>query len=62
MLAGKTCGNCAAFSALTNECRRKAPTAVMIQKPDGEPASIGVFPATSKDRWCGEWLAEETLQ
>jgi len=35
---------------------------VMVQHPSGQPACIGVFPATSKDRWCAEWTEEEPAQ
>lgn len=59
MIAGKNCGNCAAFSALTRECRRKSPIPVMVQGPDGKPGSLGVYPATDKDGWCAEWLTDE---
>jgi hypothetical protein len=61
MIPAKTCENCAAFSALTNECRRKSPTPIMIQHPNAQPATIGVFPATSKERWCMEWTSEISL-
>lgn len=59
MMPGKTCGNCAAFSALTNECRRKSPSGVVIAGPNGKPVTLGIFPATEKDRWCHDWKAEE---
>jgi hypothetical protein len=62
MIAGQTCENCAAFSAMTNECRRKAPVMMPVQGPNGQPAAMGLFPATSKERWCGEWMREETRQ
>lgn len=62
MTPNRTCENCGAYSALTNECRRHAPLAVMVQHPSGQPAAIGLFPATSKERWCGEWMPDGTIQ
>jgi hypothetical protein len=59
MISGKTCENCAAFSALTNECRRKSPVMLPVQHPSGSPAALGMFPATSKERWCCEWLVDQ---
>jgi hypothetical protein len=59
MIGGRMCENCAAYSALTNECRRNAPKAMPIQSAEG-PSVIGVFPATSKTSWCAEWLADQT--
>lgn len=61
MTHGQTCENCAAFSALTSECRRKSPTPVMIQHPGGQPGTMGVYPATLKTSWCCEWLGEQKL-
>lgn len=59
MSAKKTCGSCAAFSALTSECRRNAPQPLLMPKPDGKPAIFGVYPATDKDGWCLEWISDE---
>jgi hypothetical protein len=51
----KTCGSCAAFCALKNECRAKSPTPFLINGPEGAPVSVGVFPATRAEGWCAEW-------
>jgi hypothetical protein len=50
-----TCETCRHFAALPKECRAKSPQPVMIQGPMGQPAVLGVFPATKSDNWCGEW-------
>lgn len=60
MTPGKTCETCAAFSALTSDCRRHAPTVLMVQQKNGEPARMGVFPATQSGGWCAEWLDDES--
>ena len=60
MVPGRTCENCAAYSALTNACRRKSPIMVPVQSPSGQGlAAMGLYPATEKDGWCMEWIAEE---
>lgn len=58
MIPGQMCENCAAFSATTKECRRKSP--VMVPVPTGPKTveGMGIFPFTSKDRWCGEWMPD----
>ncbi len=58
MMNGETCETCGAFSALTNECRRKSPVMVPVQHPSGQAVAMGLFPATSKDRWCKEWVPD----
>lgn len=59
MITGKTCANCAAFSALTNECRRHSPAAVLVPQPGGKAGSVGVYPSTGKDGWCFEFVPED---
>ena len=61
MTPGQTCSSCAAYSPLTNECRRKSPTALPIKVGD-RTAALGLYPATAKDSWCAEWLEERVLQ
>jgi hypothetical protein len=58
MNPGQTCENCAAFYALKNECRRKSPVPAPIQGPGGQIGTLGMYPATKKNEWCCEWLAE----
>lgn len=61
MTPGETCSTCKAFSSLTSECRRKAPTAVLIPTGPGQAQVRGVYPATSKDGWCREWEENVTV-
>jgi len=60
MTPGQTCSTCKAFSALTSECRRNAPTAIAIAT--GRPGELGVkgiYPPTPKDGWCSQWQSME---
>lgn len=50
------CGTCKAYSALTKECRRKAPGVWVIVVQKG-PITLGVFPAADERGWCMEYLA-----
>lgn len=59
MIPGETCATCKAYSALTSECRRKSPTAVVIPQGPGQIGIKGVYPATPRDGWCCEWQAAE---
>ena len=61
MVPGKTCQTCAAFAALQTACRRHAPTMVPVQQPNGAMASMGMYPATTAEEWCCEWLPEEKV-
>ena len=61
MIAGKNCSNCDAYSALTSECRRESPRPFPVQAEDGRTAAIGIYPATSKDGWCAQWLQDVAL-
>lgn len=49
------CQSCKHFSALSNECRAHAPTAQLVPGPEGRLQVIGVWPATRKEHWCGEF-------
>lgn len=49
------CQNCKHFSALANECRAHAPSAQLVPGPDGRIQVLGVWPATRKEHWCGEY-------
>lgn len=60
MQPGKTCGDCAAFSALTTECRRRAPTALPIPAAGGKVGVVGIFPQTKAESWCLDFLPSET--
>lgn len=62
MKAGQTCSNCAAFSALTTECRRKSPTPMPIPGKNGEVRVLKLFPPQEPDNWCYEWVPEQALQ
>lgn len=53
------CSDCAAFSALTKECRRHAPTATIVPGPEGKPLVIGLWPGTKPDNWCMEYVSEK---
>lgn len=60
MTPGQNCSNCRAFAALEGQCRRHAP--IPVPTPgQGGILTYGVWPATNKDNWCGEWLSEETV-
>lgn len=59
----QVCMNCHFYEKRTSECRRHAPTVVMIQRgmnPGGYPNMVPVtrWPTTSPSAWCGEfeWL------
>lgn len=49
------CETCRFFSALTNECRRKAPAAFPVGTGAGQVQVLGVFPPTKAANWCGEF-------
>lgn len=53
----ETCEKCGAFSALTSECRRKAPIAV-VANANGRIQVSGAWPATIKTNWCAEFFDE----
>ena len=54
-----TCETCAAYSALTKECRAHAPQPVVMTVPSGENGVMGIFPASKYDNWCAEWREEK---
>lgn len=59
MIAGQTCLNCAAYSALPQpECRAKPPRVFIVSAPQG-PVTWGVFPPTRPEHWCRKWCKEE---
>ena len=57
------CANCRAFSKKAQECRRHAPTAVMVptQSTLGKAGMsvLGLYPATREEDWCAEFLRKE---
>lgn len=53
-----TCQSCAAYSALTKQCRAEPPQPVMITGANNEPMVIGIFPASPADSWCAQWRTE----
>lgn len=54
------CATCRAFSVKEQECRRHAPTPMMVptQSALGKPgmATLGVWPAAREGDWCAEWV------
>jgi len=57
----KTCETCLAFNEPDSECRRKAPVMVPVPAQGLMPGqvgfvSLGMYPATKKDKWCAEHL------
>lgn len=63
MTPGESCDTCKAFAAISghgsSECRRKAPTAVVIPGPKGLQI-MAAYPPTQKDGWCCEWVPTKT--
>lgn len=55
----KTCGNCAAFSALDNQCRAHPPQGAFVNGPTGAAAMVASWPPTQKHLWCLEWKKGE---
>lgn len=53
-----SCQQCAAFSALTKECRRHAPEPFPMQgvRP-GDFQVAGIFPGVTASHWCLEFVA-----
>lgn len=58
------CETCHAFDAKDQECRRHAPTAVMVpgvsalsQQPTMNV--LGLWPSTRPDLWCLDYRAKE---
>ena len=37
------------------ECRHNPPQAHMLAGPGGQPVTIGLFPPTRAENWCGEF-------
>jgi hypothetical protein len=62
MTPRQTCQTCAAYSAITHECRLNAPTAVVLQGPTGQPITLGVWPAARAEGWCMQWVADRKLE
>lgn len=60
-MARPTCESCQAFAILTNECRRKSPLAVPLQKTPGQLQFLGAYPGTHKEGWCCEHLPDGSL-
>lgn len=48
-----SCGTCRFFSALDKECRKNPPVVLPMMTGGGRPASLGVFPPTTENKWCG---------
>jgi hypothetical protein len=55
MTAKNTCEMCAAFSAISSECRRHAPKPFAISQPP-KVVIIGGWPGTIKSNWCEDFL------
>ena len=54
-----TCSTCKFFSALKSQCRKNPPVPFLIgANAQGQPMIVSVFPPTTKDDICGEWLNE----
>lgn len=53
-----TCENCAAFSALHNQCRANPPVAFLIMIPNGQSQWLGTWPPATKDGWCCAWRSQ----
>lgn len=56
-----TCGDCRHFAALVQQCRAKSPTPAAIPSGRGELQVIGMWPATNKNEWCGDFTAERSF-
>ena len=52
-MARPDCSTCAAFNAMTRECRRHAPSPI-AQPVGNELRIVGVYPGTSEAQWCAE--------
>jgi hypothetical protein len=64
MVPGRTCSNCSHFAPLAQggpQCRAHAPTCFPMPGGPGEIRTIGMYPPTNKNEWCGEWKGEEEL-
>lgn len=54
--AGITCEGCRHYAEVAGggECREDSPKAIMIPTDNmGGMASIGFWPSTRRDKWCG---------
>ena len=60
MIPGQCCESCRFFSALANECRVRPPSPVVGNTPAGQ-IILGIFPATKKENWCGEWKPQNEV-
>lgn len=61
-----SCKDCRAFEALKRECRRKSPVMVPVPQKDalGQVAgfaAMGLYPATSAEGWCAEFIPAEVV-
>ncbi len=66
----ESCGNCRALWEKGSQlwCRRRSPQVQVMQMPGQQMINgkvqqvmqtqiLGQYPPTSKDQWCGDWLA-----
>jgi hypothetical protein len=57
----ESCGNCHFMRMAVNgaqvvmECREDSPKVFQIQGPRGQFGTMGVFPPTRKELWCGKF-------
>jgi len=62
---GDCCANCK-FGRVTlqntMECRFNAPSVFMLPGPRGQPMSIGAWPPTQKQNWCGNHKIKLAVQ
>lgn len=60
-----SCKDCRAFEGLKRECRRKSPVMVPVQQQGiaGQTgyAAMGMYPATSAEGWCLEFIPAEVV-
>jgi len=43
-------------------CRRHAPRASIGESVRGEKATDAIWPRTTGDQWCGEWIAKIEIE
>jgi len=48
------CETCRFYASLARECRRNPPLAVPVQV-NGQLQTLGIFPATKPESWCGAY-------